>query len=436
MHVAANILVVGALVFAAHAFTALFSRTRLPDVLLLTIIGIVLGPVCHLVTPDNFGAVGPVFASVTLVILLFEAGLTLDLDVLRGAIRPTMLLTVTNFVLTMGAVAIAARYLIGLNLELAATLGAIIGSTSPAVIVPLTKKLRMTDETKTVLFLESAISDVISIVVAIGLIEGYRLGHVRVGPMIGQMIASIIIAALAGGISAFAWSALLRRVRRLENSIFTTPAFVFVLFGVVELLGFSGYIAAVTFGAVLGNIETFQRGYWLGAFLPTEPITLNEPERVLLGEAVFLLKTFFFVYVGVSMQFTGAQIAEGAIGITAIIFFVRIPATWIGLDGNTPVRDAALVGVMTPKGLAAVVLASMPLQHHVAGGGLLQSITYWVVFLSIVFTSTLTFLIERTPLEKVYCWIFRTRFRNLPPGDNGNPIEPELPASAAPRLRT
>src|SRR5215469_305272 len=101
MHVATNILVVGTLIFVAHAFTGIFSRARVPDVLLLTIIGILLGPVLHLVTPENFGAVGPVFATVTLVIILFEAGLSLDFDILRGAIRPTLTLTLTNFVLTM-----------------------------------------------------------------------------------------------------------------------------------------------------------------------------------------------------------------------------------------------------------------------------------------------------------------------------------------------
>src|SRR5665213_10314 len=135
MHVATNILVVGFLIFVAHAFTGLFSRTRVPDVLLLTIIGILLGPVFHLVTPENFGEVGPVFATVTLVIILFEAGLSLDLDILHGVIRSTLALTLTNFLLTMIAVSIAAHFLLGLSAQLALMLGAIIGSTSPAVIV-------------------------------------------------------------------------------------------------------------------------------------------------------------------------------------------------------------------------------------------------------------------------------------------------------------
>src|SRR5579875_2931937 len=154
MHVAANILAVGALVFIAHALTALFSRARVPDVLLLTVIGILLGPVLHLVKPSNFGSVGPVFAAVTLVILLFEAGLSLDLDVIRGAIRPTLLLTITNFLLTIGAVSIAAHFLTGMSTHLVLMLGAIIGSTSPAVIVPLTKKLNMAQSSKTTLCVE------------------------------------------------------------------------------------------------------------------------------------------------------------------------------------------------------------------------------------------------------------------------------------------
>jgi NhaP-type Na+/H+ or K+/H+ antiporter len=426
MHVAANILAVGALVFVAHAFTALFSRTRVPDVLLLTIIGILLGPILHLVKPADFGHVGPVFNAVTLVFLLFEAGLSLDLDVLKGAIRPILALTGVNFVLTMAVIAFAAHFLTTMTTQSVLILGAIVGSTSPAVIVPLTKKLKMTEGTKTTLFLESAISDVLSIVVTIGLIDGYGAGRIHIGSIIGQIIGSIALAVLAGLVCAFAWSALLRRVRRLENSMFTTPAFVFVLFGVVELLGFSGYIAAAAFGAVLGNIESFQKGYWMNAFLPDEPITLNEPERVFLGEAVFLLKTFFFVYVGVSMQFTSLPIAYIALALTAIIFAIRIPAAWIGLDPSTPVHDAAFVATMTPKGLAAVVLASIPLQRHLADGALLQSLTYWVVFLSIVFTSVLSFLIERTPVARAYCLLLRARFgREIVPGPEPVPtLEP------------
>jgi NhaP-type Na+/H+ or K+/H+ antiporter len=37
-----------------------------------------------------------------------------------------------------------------------------------------------------------------------------------------------------------------------------------VLFGIVEIFGFSGYVAAVVFGVVPGNIEVFHSSAWLG----------------------------------------------------------------------------------------------------------------------------------------------------------------------------
>jgi NhaP-type Na+/H+ or K+/H+ antiporter len=424
MHVAANILTVGALVFAAHAFTGLFSRTRVPDVLLLTVIGIVLGPVFHLVTPENFGAVGPVFAAVTLVIILFEAGLTLDLDVIKGTVKRTSALTFTNFLLTMIAIGFAGHFVFGLSFRLTFMLGAIIGSTSPAVIVPLTRKLDMAESTRTMLFLESAVSDVLSIVIAIGIMDSFRLGKVRFGPMVGQIIATLTLAGIFGVLGAFLWSALLRRVRGLENSIFTTPAFVFVLFGIVELLGFSGYVAAAVFGAVLGNIEGFYRVSWLRPFLSPEAITLNEQERNFMGEVVFLLKTFFFIYVGVSIKFGDLNLVYAGLALTGLIFLVRVPAAWIGLSRSTPVKDASFVAIMSPKGLAAVVLASIPRQQQLAQGENIQAVTYAIVFFSIVFTSVLTFLLEKTAVGRLYAFIF-SHF-----GRESEPVQLSLGAEA------
>lgn len=415
MHVATNIFVVGLLIFVAHAFTGIFSRTRVPDVLLLTIIGILFGPVFHLVKPENFGAVGPVFATVTLVILLFEAGLSLDLGILRGAIKATLALTLTNFFLTMAAVGTAAHFLTGMNFELTLMLGAIIGSTSPAVILPLTKRIEMEQSSKTILFLESAVSDVLSIVIAVSLMDSFRLGSVKIGLMLGQTLATMILPGIAGALAAFIWSALLRRIRGLENSMFTTPAFVFVLFGTIEIVGFSGYVAAVVFGAVLGNMASFHRVSWVRRLLPREPITLDEPERVFLAEVVFLLKTFFFVYVGVSIRFADTRLVLIGLALTGVIFLVRVPAAWIGLARSTPPHDAALISIMSPKGLAAVVLASIPREQNLPDGEMLRDVTYAVVFISIVFTSVLTFLVERTSLSRVYSLPFRSFGRTANP---------------------
>ena len=99
---------------------------------------------------------------------------------------------------------------------------------------------------------------------------------------------------------------------------------------------------------------------------------------------------------------------------------------WLGLARTVPVRDASLVAIMSPKGLAAVVLASMPLEQQIREGAMLQSITYSVVFLSIVLTSLLSFLIERTILARFYALLFRG-FGSGPP--TAEIVCPTSPAS-------
>ena len=45
---------VGLIIFAAHFFTALFEKTRIPDVLPLIFIGILIGPMFEIIPLDSF----------------------------------------------------------------------------------------------------------------------------------------------------------------------------------------------------------------------------------------------------------------------------------------------------------------------------------------------------------------------------------------------
>jgi NhaP-type Na+/H+ or K+/H+ antiporter len=194
--------------------------------------------------------------------------------------------------------------------------------------------------------------------------------------------------------------------------MFMTPAFVFILFGIVETLGFSGAIAALVFGVTLGNIESIN----LSIFKPSnagEPVGLTETERVFFSEVAFLLKTFFFVYLGISLQFFSSELIIISLILIAIAFIIRIPSTRLALGHSLPLKDMSIVAVMVPKGLAAVVLASFPLQQAVSGGELIQNLTYGVVLSSIVITSLLVMLIDKTKFYELYGWLFSPRLPNI-----------------------
>ena len=53
---------------------ALFDKTHIPDALLLFLMGIAIGPVLGYITPDFFANVEPLFVTLTLILILFDAG--------------------------------------------------------------------------------------------------------------------------------------------------------------------------------------------------------------------------------------------------------------------------------------------------------------------------------------------------------------------------
>ncbi|MBI1723147.1 MAG: cation:proton antiporter [Gemmatimonadetes bacterium] len=406
MNTAAVIAFVGLLVFLAHLFAGVFGRTRIPDVLFLILIGFVLGPLTDLVAPRHFGAVGPVFTVITLVIILFEAGLGLDVRELVRAVKGTAAVSVVNFAASVVVVAAVAYGLLDLGVRRSLMLGAMLGGTSSAVVIPLIQQLRLGTLARTILAMESAVTDVLCIVVALALLESVRLGSLDVGHMLGGMISALVLAAAAGVAAGQIWSVLLRRIRELKHSVFTTGAFVFVVFGVVELLGFSGAIASLAFGVTLGNPGVFRVGP-LRRWLPAEPVSLTDTEKAFFGEAVFLLKTFFFVYIGLSLVLTHPQIVSVALVTTLLLFAVRAPVVAVSAPKDMTRADAATCAVMVPKGLAAAVLASLPVQQGVVGGAAMRDVAYAVVFFSIVLTSALVFMIDRTALGEAYRSAFR-----------------------------
>ena len=411
-NIALVIAVVGGLIFLAHLFLHIFNRTRVPDVLLLIVVGIILGPASNLVPTESFGLVGPIFVTITLVVILFEGGIALKLSALKSALSKAVKLAVTSFFLTMIVVGVTAHLLLSLEWIPSLIIGSIAASTSEAIIIPLINQLKTSEKMHALLSVESSINDVLSVAVTLALIGAYQLGDINVGIITGDLIASFLVAIVFGFGGAFLWSLILRRIHTMKNAMFTTVAIVFALFGLVETLGFSGAIAALAFGITIGNIESIKLPKF-GKPLAGNPVGLSETERAFFTEASFLLKTFFFIYLGISLQFSSTGIILIGVLITFIAFALRIPAVKIAVGRSVSTKEASLMSVMIPKGLAAAVLASIPAQAGISGGELIRDVTYMVILISIVATSVMIPLLERTRVADFYESIVSGNMRNL-----------------------
>jgi NhaP-type Na+/H+ or K+/H+ antiporter/lipopolysaccharide export system protein LptA len=415
MPTAIVIVSVGVIIFLSHYFNALFQRTKIPDVLWLFAIGLLIGPVGGLVSTKDFGVLGPVFTTITLVFILFESGIDQRLEPLIASLSGTAKITTYNFIGTCIIAGGMAYINTDLGFVRSLLLGSIIGGTSSAVITTLAPHLPIRNRTKTILILEAAFSDVYTLAIPLTLLAAYQIGKVDVAFVTGQMIAAFLLATLLGVAAAFFWSVLLNRIRSLQNTVFTTPAFVFILYGVVELLNFSGPIAALAFGITLGNIDVLGPPI-MRNIISKKPIALNDYEKAFFSETVFLLRTFFFVYIGISVSLQNwSWILLGAF-ITLALYVARIPIVRLSVPRDTSASDAAYMSVLLPKGLGAAVLASLPAQQGVPGGELIQSVVFSVILCTTLLSTLMTFMLQKTALQRVYRWIF-TSF-GLP--DNGH----------------
>ncbi len=402
-HLGSTFIVLGLLIFSAHLFSAIFSKRRIPDVVLLMGIGIIVGPVLGLVQPKDLESIGGVFSSLTLLFILFDSGLDLSIDTIRKYWKGMVQVTIMSFLISMAGVICFSHYVLHIDWLASVLAGSIVSGTAAAIVIPLVNQMKVSEKARMVLTLESAASGVLCIVITIATLEISTVGNMTAASITGmvfKVLASLLFALLLGIVGGILWAGLLDRVRKLQNSMFLTPAFVFVIYGIAETLGYSGAIAALAFGVVLGNVEYFRMPL-LGVMRLDRMQPLQLEEKSFFKEIVFILKTYFFVYVGISIPFTNPMELFYGLVITLLLFALRFLLLSVVGRENTK-SERMVVSMMIPKGLVAAVLAAMPERvnimagHNVIPGATtIKYIAYSVIFCSIVITSLLVFATRR-----------------------------------------
>lgn len=391
---------IGLLIFAAHLFAFIFSRKRVPDVLFLMAIGILVGPVLHLVSFHGGGRYASLFGSLTLLFILFDSGVDMRIDSIRRYWKGVVQVALSSYLISVFTVMSITMALLSFDWLEGCLMGTIVSGTAAAVVIPLVVQMRVSEKTRTTLILESALSGVMSIVFTLALVEALHMGSVNVLSVSARLLYSFIVSSIIGIVGGVVWAGLLEKVRRLKNSMFLTPAFLFLLFGLAEYVGQSGSIAALSFGIVLGNTNYFDFSF-LHRYGSFQMVPLSKNEKSFFKEIVFVLKTVFFVYIGICIPFNNVTSLLYGLAIALGLFAVRFLLVFIVGRKNT-FNDRLTVSVMIPKGLVSAVLASVPLEiNHRLGyqvvphAAMIASVTYAVIFFSIVLTSLLVLLTSR-----------------------------------------
>lgn len=360
-------LAIGSVIFIGFFGNAIFNRFRIPDVLILIFLGMLIGPDIlgnrfGLVTSEtlsNIDEFRDLFLSAALVIILFDGGLTLDIRSVIESMRLSAFMSILTFLLEMVSVALALYLIMDVDLMLSLILGAIVGGTSGAIVIPIANKLRIRPQTKAIMIMESAVTDVLVVVAALTLISVAQLGSFELLTVIGDLTVKFLVGGVVGLLAGIAWLFALQRLHNQPLSYMITIAALFIIAGLVEMIGSSGAVAALAFGLSLGNREFVRRR------LTSVNLRIGTDGHIqhFHLEIAFFVRTFFFVYLGMLFRFdtfTEIHLVAGLlmISVIALVRWFTSMATWKvgGLEFEDTV---ALFGLM-PRGLAAAVLATLP----------------------------------------------------------------------------
>ncbi len=385
------IIIIGLFIFWGHYLSGVFERRGIPDVLGLMVIGILLGPVFHIVDTTSFGKFGSLFSNLVLIFILFESGTDLKISEIKESFKDSAGITTLGFFVTWLTVTIMCKLIFDLPMLSCLFIGSTLGGTSSAVVVGLVKKIKVLPKTSSTLIMESAETDVFTLAIPLSILGVMITGDIQANVVVSQFIASLVIALILGIGGAFLWSFIINKIPTLKETKFSTPAFLFILYGLAEYLQYSGPLTALSFGIAIGNL-TYLEPKLLERFIPNQNILLPKDERDFFSQLVFLLRTFFFVFIGVSIQINRMDwLLWGAL-ITLALYIARILVVKVVIQKETPLLDKAVISIMIPKGLGAAVIATLPLQQAHVDGLIIQSICFAVILFSTLYCVALFFL--------------------------------------------
>jgi cell volume regulation protein A len=143
MSLTAFFALLGSLLVLAFVANRLGRRTGVPDVLVLLAVGLILGPVTHILDPSRFDPITRGLGTFALLLILFEAGLELDVrDTLRHFPGSLLLALLTYAIGTVG-VGFLCQYALGLPRPMAFLVGAVMGCASSSIVIPVLQQLEL-----------------------------------------------------------------------------------------------------------------------------------------------------------------------------------------------------------------------------------------------------------------------------------------------------
>ncbi|HEV2465273.1 MAG TPA: cation:proton antiporter [Acidobacteriaceae bacterium] len=381
------------LAFVANRFS---HRTRVPDVMVLLGCGIVLGPVLHWIDAARFPQAIRGVGTLALILILFAAGMELDLKRSRREFLAGMVLAILSYGLTFAGVSLYCMHALGMHRMVAMVIAAALACVSGSIMIPILDQLNLRLGLKTTLVIEASFGDglgALGVGVLLSLIGGVSSstsGGAIFGGMIRLFVWRFFLGFVIAVVAGFLWARLLPYVSNKQFWQALTFAAVLIVYSATGAAGGSELFAVMVFGATLASLlgpQSFLRDFGF-EMLPSDQSTQMHSFH---SELAFLVRSFFFVLLGAMIAFKGlkAQVVP-----SLAILGVFVVARLIAVQGSrvvwrhTSFREQELATILIPRGLITAVLALEATEAMPKDLAFLPSLTFTLI----LFTNVLVLI--------------------------------------------
>lgn len=380
-------------------------RIKVPAILPLLLIGLAVGPFSTLWTEDGSKLLEPVwngtaglfpkvhlfhFVELAIGLILFEGGLSLQRDELKG-VGPSIinLISLGSLVTFIGG-ALMVHFIMDLHWDMAFLFSALIIVTGPTVIGPILRNLPLKRNVSAILKWEGILIDPIGALAAVLMYEFIHLSHDPEfgggGAFSAEAFQHFLLIAVVGTGLGFFLAHLLRIflqrhwVPHYLLTVFTMSFVLAAFIGSHLLVTDSGLLTVVVLGMVVGNID-----------MP------HKNEIIYFGESIsILLIAVLFILLSANMDMTDLELLlNWKVGLLflAIILVLRPIGVFLSTSKSALTTNEKLfISWVGPRGIVAAGIASLfgskLAAEGIAGAEYITPLVFMVVLGTVILNAT------------------------------------------------
>lgn len=338
------------LVILSYLFNIISDRLKVPSVILLIISGISFKFFADFIQFDFpvSRTILEILGVMGLILIVLEGSLDLKINKnKREIIKKSLLAASLMLFSTTVAIALILGFTLEIPFQQSLPYAVAMGVISSAIAIPSVNKLN--PNKRDFIIYESSFSDIIGIMLFNYVISDELLSLITIGSFFGNFILISLISIVCTLLVLLLFKYLKGHIK-----VFLILAILILVYSLSKQLHLPSLFFILVFGLVLNNAEPYLQGWFKKYLNPEKLKEINLELKAMTAELAFLIRTFFFLLFGfsidVSLIFLEPVMLTGSLVILMILIIRFIFLRFISKTNVFPELYIA------PRGLITIIL--------------------------------------------------------------------------------